>query len=121
MKAAFIAAMDDDFNTADALAAIFEGVRKANTYLNEQHVTLQGLSLWKDAILELLDVLGVQGAADTVKADGLDEAAIEALIEERSRARKNRDFARADEIRNELAKQNIILEDTPQGTRWYRA
>jgi cysteinyl-tRNA synthetase len=121
MKAAFIEAMDDDFNTADAIAAIFEGVRKANTYLNEQHVTLQGLSLWKEAILELLDVLGVQVAPETANADGLDEAAIEALIEERSRARKNRDFARADEIRDELAKQNIVIEDTPQGTRWYRA
>lgn len=116
MKAAFVTFMDDDFNTADALSAIFEGVRLANTYVSEQHVSVEGLTLWKDAIIELLDVLGL---ATQPNAE-LNDADIERLIDERLEARRRRDFKRSDEIRDELSQKGIVIEDTPQGTRWYR-
>jgi cysteinyl-tRNA synthetase len=113
----FVTAMDDDFNTADGISALFEGVREANTYLTRQEVSVAGIDVWSGLIEELLDVLGLKGTATD---DDL-EANIARLIEERNEARKRRDFQRADEIRDQLLQQGIVLEDTAQGTRWYRA
>lgn len=116
IKRQFEEAMDDDFNTANAISALFELARIANIYLKENNTTEQVLN----AFLETFDVLGeVLGIQFKAKEEILNEE-IEALIEERNNARKNRDFARADEIREHLLKMNIILEDTRQGTRWKR-
>lgn len=113
---AFEAAMDDDFNTADAIASIFDLVKYCNT-------TADGNSS-KEYTEKLLSVLqkltDVMGLIVNKKEEILDED-IEALIEERQAARKAKDFARADQIRDELAGKGIILEDTREGVKWKRA
>ena len=109
-------AMDDDLNTADALAAIFELVRFANTHAGEES-SKAFLSALKEKIVSLSDVLGLIAE----KKEEMLDADIEALIEERQAARKARNFARADEIRNELLSKGIVLEDTREGVKWKRA
>ena len=116
IKVDFENAMNDDFNTANAVSALFELSHIANVYLNEANTDKEVLQ----AILTMFDTIGnVLGIHIKVEAGLLDEE-IEALIEERNQARKNRDFARSDEIRNQLLGMDIVLEDTRQGTRWKR-
>ncbi|QBK24905.1 cysteine--tRNA ligase [Ureibacillus thermophilus] len=116
LKKEFEREMDDDFNTANAISVLFELARIANTYVNQANTDEKVLK----AFIETFDVLsGVLGINLAQKKEILDEE-IEKLIEERNIARKNRDFKRADEIRDQLLKMNIILEDTRQGTRWKR-
>ena len=109
------AAMEDDFNTADAIAAIFEMVKLANITAKD------GSQEYAQKLLETLeklcDILGII----TEKEEELLDADIEALIEERQAARKAKNFVRADEIRNQLAEQGIILKDTREGVKWTRA
>ena len=112
----FIAAMDDDLNTADGIAAIFDLVRDINTF-TAQPRTKEALEAAAKLFDELTDVLGI---VYNRKQDNLDDE-IEALIEERQQARKSKNFARADEIRDMLKAQGIVLEDTPQGVKWHRA
>ena len=112
----FDAAMDDDLNTADALAAIFELVRFANSHA-EEGSSKAFLRALKEKIFSLADVLGVI----VEKKEEMLDADIEALIEERQAARKAKNFARADEIRNELLSKGIVLEDTREGVKWKRA
>ncbi|MBQ7535051.1 MAG: cysteine--tRNA ligase [Stomatobaculum sp.] len=109
-------AMDDDFNTADALSAVFEMVKLANISVTEE--SSKALVQKMDGTLrKLLDVLGI--LPDRKKAD-LD-AEVEALIAERQAARKAKNYARADEIRNQLTAMGILLEDTREGVKWKRA
>ncbi|WP_010290449.1 cysteine--tRNA ligase [Kurthia massiliensis] len=115
-RANFKTAMDDDFNTANAIAALFGLSTVANKYLNETNTNAETLQALVDALDELASVLGL---TLNVKEELLDEE-IDALIEARQQARKDRDFARADEIRDQLKDMNIILEDTRQGVRWKR-
>lgn len=112
----FDEAMDDDFNTADALSAIFELVKFTNTNVSEQSgkAFVQAL---KDEIVMLSDICGL--IVD--KKEEILDSEIEALIQERQNARKAKNFARADEIRDTLAAQGIILEDTREGVKWKRA
>ena len=112
----FEKAMDDDFNTADAIAAIFELVKYANTTATAESSKeyLRGLL---DRIVKLGDVLGL--ILD--KKEELLDADIEKLIEERQAARKAKDFARADAIRDELLEKGIILKDTREGVQWKKA
>lgn len=112
----FEKAMDDDFNTADAVAAVFELVKYANTTAdgNSSKEYLQGIL---DVLGKLTDVLGII----VEKKEELLDADIEALIEERQAARKEKNFARADEIRDELLARGIILKDTREGVQWKRA
>ena len=112
----FEKAMDDDFNTADAIAAIFELVKYANTTATAESSKeyLRGLL---DRIVKLGDVLGL--ILD--KKEELLDADIEKLIEERQAARKAKDFARADAIRDELLEKRIILKDTREGVQWKKA
>ena len=112
----FDAAMDDDLNTADALAAIFELVRFANSHA-EEGSSKAFLRALKEKIVSLADVLGVI----VEKKEEMLDADIEALIEERQAARKAKNFARADVIRNELLSKGIVLEDTREGVKWKRA
>lgn len=113
--AKFEEAMEDDFNTADAIAAIFELVRFANQTADSATPAVL-VSIWDNLTL-LCDTLGIMPEK---KNEILDDE-IEALIEERTNARKNKDFARADEIRDELLSKGIILEDTREGVKWKRA
>ncbi len=110
------AAMDDDFNTADAISAIFELVKFANTSVDENS-TKALVSETKHAIETLCDVLGII----TEKKEELLDAEIEELIAKRKQARKDRNFALADEIRDTLASRGILLEDTREGVKWKRA
>ncbi|MBQ9279169.1 MAG: cysteine--tRNA ligase [Lachnospiraceae bacterium] len=109
-------AMEDDLNTADAISAIFELVKFANTNVNENSSKEFATKVY-DMIVKLCDVLGIKAKTEAELLD----ADIEKLIQERQDARKNKDFARADEIRNSLLEKGIILEDTREGVRWKRA
>ena len=111
----FEEAMEDDFNTADAVSAIFELVKLANTTVKESS------SDYAAKLLEIMETLcGVLGIETKQEEEILDEE-IERLIEERQQARKEKDFARADEIRDELLEKGIILKDTREGVKWKRA
>lgn len=112
----FERAMDDDFNTADAVSAVFELVKFINTTADENSSKEYLVSL-SDRLHKLTDVLGI--IVDR-EEEILDED-IEALIQERQAARKERNFARADQIRDELLARGIILEDTREGVKWKRA
>ncbi|MCI8977814.1 cysteine--tRNA ligase [bacterium 1xD8-48] len=114
--AQFDEAMDDDFNTADAISAIFELVKFANSNTKEAR-SKEFLQCLKDKIVTLSDICGL---IVEKKQEILDKD-IEALIEERQAARKARNFQRADEIRNELLEKGIVLEDTREGVKWKRA
>lgn len=113
----FIQEMDDDFNSANAISVWFELMKEANIYLQEANSSKVVLKAFLALFDEISEVLGVQ--LQGIDDDLLD-ADIEKLIEERQQARKDRNFARADEIRDLLKEKNIILEDTPQGVRWKR-
>ena len=115
-RAKYEEAMDDDFNTADAIAAIFELVKFMNTNITDQTTKAFDAALLAE-LNELMDILGLTTER---KAELLDEE-IEKLIEERQNARKEKNFARADEIRAELLNKGIVLEDTREGVKWKRA
>ncbi len=115
----FETAMDDDFNTANALSAIFELVTFINSNAGES-ASAALLKALRDELAELADVLGlVVERRDDTSAD--ETAWIEAQIEERRAAKKAKDFARADAIRAELLEKGIVLEDTREGTKWHKA
>jgi cysteinyl-tRNA synthetase len=112
----FIDAMDDDFNTSDAIAAIFELVKLANTNCSGSS-SMEFVKTFSERLINLCGILGI----NTKKKEELLDADIEKLIEERQTARKNKDFARSDEIRNLLLEKGIVLEDTREGVRWKRS
>lgn len=112
----FEQAMEDDFNTADALAAIFELVKFANSHADAEK-SAPFLGSLKEEILKLSDICGLI----VEKKPELLEEDIEAMIKERQEARKAKNFGRADEIRKELLDRGIILEDTREGVKWKRA
>ena len=117
-RAQFIEAMDDDLNTADGIAALFELVKDINLMLQDGTANTGTILAGQQLFDELTDVLGFcyerQNESD-------DDAEIEALIEARAAARKEKNWAEADRIRDELKARNIVLEDTPQGVKWHRA
>ena len=112
----FEEAMEDDFNTADALAAVFELVKFANTNVTENSTGEFAQELL-DILVKLCDVLGLT----VEKKEEILDKEIEDLIAERQAARKAKDFKRADEIRDELLEKGIILKDTREGVKWKRA
>jgi cysteinyl-tRNA synthetase len=111
----FIEAMDDDFNTAKAISVLFDLSKLANYYLLEKNTAVEVIDAFTKQFEKLFHVLGLT----FVKEEMLDEE-IDALIEKRIQARKDRNFQLSDQIRDQLKEMNIILEDTPQGTRWKR-
>ena len=111
----FIESMDDDLNTADALAALFDLAREINASLTPAAAPSRALCEYALSLYN--ELAGVLGLLYEKKADSLD-AEIEALIEKRNEARKNKDWAAADKIRDELKARNIVLEDTPNGVKW---
>ena len=114
----FETVMDDDFNTANAVTAWYDLAKLANRYVLENVTSTKVIAKFKEVYQIFNDVLGVPLKGN--QQDDLLDEDIEKLIEERNEARKNKDFARADEIRDHLKEQNIILEDTPQGVRFKR-
>ncbi|MFD2707317.1 cysteine--tRNA ligase [Salibacterium lacus] len=112
----FISEMDDDFNSANGITVLFDLVKTANRYLQEKQTSKEVLRSFLDTIREIGSALDIK----VETSEGMLDEEIEALMEERVQARKARNFARADEIRDYLKEQGIILEDTPQGTRWKR-
>ncbi|MBE6905037.1 MAG: cysteine--tRNA ligase [Ruminococcaceae bacterium] len=113
--AQFVEAMDDDLNTADGIAALFEMARDINTFVSETR-SKAAVSYAIEKFDELCDVLGL---LYNRKPNTLDEA-VEALIEQRQAARKAKNFAEADRIRDQLTEMGILLKDTPQGVQWSR-
>lgn len=115
LEAEFIREMDDDFNTANGISTLFELSKLANYYLLEKNTSVEVIDALVGLFEKLFGVLGLSlGTQELLDED------IEALIQERIQARKDRNFQRSDEIRDQLKDMNIILEDTPQGTRWKR-
>ena len=112
----FVAAMDDDFNTANAVTAIFELVKFINTKVNAQSskAFIEAQKAMLDALCEVLG-LRLQDA----NAAEVDEAAIEALLAARAEARASKNWAESDRIRDELAAMNIVVKDTPEGAKWF--
>jgi len=112
----FQSKMDDDFNTPDAITTMFELVNEANSLLQKEQTAKASLAMLYESFQKMDSVLGIM----KVKADELLDDDVERLIAERIDARAQKKWARADEIRDLLTEQGIILEDTPQGLRWRR-
>jgi len=111
----FIEAMDDDFNTALAISVLFELSKLANYYLLEKNTAVEVIDVFTNQFEELFRVIGL-----TLESEEMLDEEIDALIEKRNQARKDRNFQLSDQIRDQLKEMNIILEDTAQGTRWKR-
>jgi cysteinyl-tRNA synthetase len=119
--AGFRAAMDDDLNTAEALAAVFEFLRDTNTAIDAGEFR-EGNRIGANALLEQFDAVFevLTPSSLTSAAEGMSEAEIEQLAAERTAAKKARNFARSDEIRAQLLAAGVIIEDTKDGVRWKR-
>ena len=112
-KAAFTAAMDDDINVQNGIAVVYELAKYANVYAQQPTVVKSAVESLQTLLQDLVAVFGIKLAVATIA-----DEEIEALIEQRNQARQAKDFALSDQIRDDLKAQGIILEDTPQGTRY---
>lgn len=115
LRSQFIKEMDDDFNTANGVSVLFDLSKLSNLYLMEKNTSAEVIQSFINEFEALFGVLGL-----SLKDEELLDEEIEALIEKRTQARKERNFQLADEIRDQLKEMNIIIEDTPQGIRWKR-
>lgn len=113
-KQRFIDAMDDDINVQNGIAVVYELVKAANLYAEKQVVNKDAIAKIQQLLQKLLSIFGVK----LTVTGQINDATIQKLIEQRDEARKNRDFALSDKIRDDLKAQGIIIEDTPQGTRY---
>lgn len=115
LKDRFVEEMDDDFNAANGITVVYELAKWLNNYSEQEKVSAAVLAAALDDYTKMLTVFGIE-----FQTAGLLDEEIDQLIEERNQARKDKNFARSDEIRDQLKEQGIILEDTPQGVRWRR-
>ncbi|MDO1604456.1 cysteine--tRNA ligase [Lactobacillus sp. YT155] len=115
IKSAFVESMDDDFNVQNGITAIYDLVKIINNYLEENKVAVGDLEFLKETLLDLTGVFGIE----LTEASDVD-AQIKEMITARDAARANKNFAESDRIRDELKAQGIILEDTPNGTRYHK-
>ena len=115
----FIAVMEDDFNTADGLATLFEAVKDINIFVSAERSrgALEQILAFYEEICGLLGFLKPEEKVE----NGFDDEKIEALLAERAAAKKEKNYARADEIRALLSENGIVIEDTPTGAKWHRA
>jgi len=120
IEEAFQDAMNDDFNTALASAALFDMAREINTYLKQETLDKAALQKAADVFTALLNIMGLDFAAADHADDSLTEALMQLLIDLRKQARAEKNYAMADQIRNQLNEIGVILEDTKQGTTWKR-
>ena len=118
LKQNFVHHMDDDFQTQNGIADIYEMIGAMNRYIERDQVSKQIIDMYMTDLERKLYIFGVEDILET-QDDLLDEE-IDALIEERNQARQDKDFEKADAIRDQLREQGIILEDTAQGIRWKR-
>lgn len=116
LKDRFIEEMDDDFNAANGITVVYELAKWLNSYSEQEKVSAVVIASALEEFTKMLNVFGIE-----FQTAGLLDEEIDQLIEERNQARKDKNFARSDEIRDQLKEQGIILEDTPQGVRWRRA
>ncbi|WP_427813396.1 cysteine--tRNA ligase [Enterococcus sp. 22-H-5-01] len=116
LKDRFIEEMDDDFNAANGITVVYEVAKWLNHYNEQTQVSTNVLTEAVAEFTKMLTVFGIE-----FQAAGLLDEEVDQLIEERNQARKDKNFVRSDEIRDQLKEQGIILEDTPQGVRWRRA
>ena len=116
LKDRFVEEMDDDFNAANGITVVYELAKWLNNYSDQEKVSAAVLKAALEDFTNMLNVFGIE-----FQTAGLLDEEIDQLIEERNQARKDKNFARSDEIRDQLKDQGIILEDTPQGVRWRRA
>ena len=114
----FIKAMDNDFNTPEALAVVFSLVKEINTLRSTNRYKASGYAYLLRKLCDVLGILFTDIEEYFTQVDGVDAQEIGQLIEERIKAKKNKDYARADEIRDQLQNQNIVLEDFANGTTW---
>lgn len=115
LKGDFVTAMDDDFNVQNGITAVYELAKLANVYAAQTAVQADTVTALRDALTQLAGVFGV---TFEVPSNELADADIQALIDDREAARQAKDFAKADQIRDDLKAQGVILEDTPQGVRF---
>lgn len=116
-KAEFIETMDDDFNVQNALSVMYDLTSTLNTHLQEDKVDKPALKRAKKILIDWLEIFGVSFNENQAE----DDTDIEKMITERDAARKNKDWAESDRLRDRLQARGIVIEDTPQGTRWHRA
>lgn len=119
-KEKFIAAMDDDFNVQNALTAIYDLLPIVNANLNDENVDKEALTDFKQSLTGWLEIFGIDVTKLIANNTGQDDQEIEALVQARDEARKAKDWAKSDQIRDELKAMGVIIQDTPQGTRWTR-
>lgn len=115
LKDRFVEEMDDDFNAANGITVVYELAKWLNNYSEQEKVSAAVLAAALDDYTKMLTVFGIEFQTAVLLDEEIDQ-----LIEERNQARKDKNFARSDEIRDQLKEQGIILEDTPQGVRWRR-
>ncbi|WP_251547543.1 cysteine--tRNA ligase [Limosilactobacillus caecicola] len=113
-KQRFITAMDDDINVQNGIAVVYELTKSANVYAEQTTVALDTLNQYQALLKQLVSIFGVE----LTVTGQIDDEAIQKLIQQRDEARKNKDFALSDKIRDDLKTKGIIIEDTPQGTRY---
>lgn len=113
LKKEFMTAMDDDFNAQNGIAVVYELVKLSNVYSQQALVNRDTVTQLQATLTSLMNVFGIR-----LVTDQLNDEKIEALIEQRNQARRDHDFALSDQIRDQLKEQGVVLEDTPQGTRY---